>query len=59
MRNLRFIKNESLIHIMNFSIGSAFSKSPESAFSEGLRLFRVRFTGYTKLPNVPMLSMDK
>ena len=44
---------------MNFSIGFAFSKSPGSAFSEGLRPFRVRFTGYTKLPNVPMLSMDK
>ena len=33
---LEFVKNESLTHIMNFGIGSGFSKGPGSAFSEGL-----------------------
>ena len=28
--------SESLTHTVNFSIGSAFPKGPESAFSEGL-----------------------
>ena len=32
---LEFVKNESLTHKMNFGIGSAFSKIPVSAFSEG------------------------
>ena len=32
---LKFVKNESLTHAVNFGIGSAFSKSPVSAFSEG------------------------
>ena len=33
---LKFVKNESLSHTVNFGIGSAFSKGPGSAFSEGL-----------------------
>ena len=32
---LKFVKNESLTHTVNFGIGSAFSKGPGSAFSEG------------------------
>ena len=32
---LKFVKNESLTHAVNFGIGSAFSKSLGSAFSEG------------------------
>ena len=32
---LKFVKYESLTHIVNFGIGSAFSKGPGSAFSEG------------------------
>ena len=32
---LKFFKNESLTHIANFVVGSAFSKGPGSAFSEG------------------------
>ena len=32
---LKFVKNESLIQTVNFSIGSTFSKGPGSAFSEG------------------------
>ena len=34
--NLKFVKNESLTHIVNFSIGSTCSKCPGSTFSEGL-----------------------
>ena len=33
--NLEFIKNEFLTSIVNFSIGSVFSKAPGSTFSEG------------------------
>ena len=32
---LKFDKNESLTHIVNFGIESAFSKGPGYAFSEG------------------------
>ena len=32
---LKFVKYESLTHIVNFGVGSAFSKGPGSAFSEG------------------------
>ena len=32
---LNFVKKESLTHIVNFGIGSAFSKGPGSVFSEG------------------------
>ena len=32
---LKFVRYESLTHIVNFGIGSAFSKGPGSAFSEG------------------------
>ena len=32
---LEFVKNESLTHTINFGIGSAVSKDPMSAFSEG------------------------
>ena len=32
---LEFVKNEFLTHTLNFRIGSAFSKSVGSAFSEG------------------------
>ena len=32
---LKFVENESLTHTVNFSIGSAFSKGPGSALSEG------------------------
>ena len=32
---VEFVKNKSLIHTINFSVGSAFSKGPESAFLEG------------------------
>ena len=32
---LKFVKSESLFHTVNFGIGSAFSKGPQSAFSEG------------------------
>ena len=32
---LKFDKNESLTHIVNFGIESALSKGPGSAFSEG------------------------
>ena len=35
INTLKFVKNESLTHAVNFGIGSAFSKSPVSAFSEG------------------------
>ena len=31
---LKFVRNESLTHTVNFSIESAFSKGPGSAFSE-------------------------
>ena len=31
---LKFVKNESFTHIVNFGIGYAFSKGPGSAFSE-------------------------
>ena len=33
---LKFVMSESLTHTVNFGIGSAFPKGPESAFSEGL-----------------------
>ena len=33
---LEFAKNGSLIHTINFGIGSTFSEGPGSAFSEGL-----------------------
>ena len=32
---LEFVKNEFLIHTMNFGIGSVFCKGPRSDFSEG------------------------
>ena len=32
---LKLVKSGSLTHTVNFDIGSAFSKGPESAFSEG------------------------
>ena len=32
---LKFVKNESLTHIVNFGIGSALSKGLGPAFSEG------------------------
>ena len=32
---VKFVKIESLTHAVNFGIGSAFSKSPGSAFSDG------------------------
>ena len=32
---LKFVENEFLTHTVNFGIGSAFSKSPGSPFSEG------------------------
>ena len=32
---LEFINNEFLTHTVNFGTGSAFSKSPGSAFSQG------------------------
>ena len=32
---LKFVENEFLTHAVNFGIGSAFSKSPGSPFSEG------------------------
>lgn len=32
---LKFVKIESLTHAVNCGIGSAFSKSPGSAFSDG------------------------
>ena len=32
---LKFVKSEWLFHTVNFGIGSAFSKGPQSAFSEG------------------------
>ena len=32
---LKFVKNESLTHTVNFCIGSAFSKGQGSTFSEG------------------------
>ena len=32
---LKFVKSEWLFHTVNFGIGSAFSKDPESVFSEG------------------------
>ena len=32
---LKFVKNESLTHTVNFCIGSAFSKGLGSTFSEG------------------------
>ena len=35
VRTLKFDKNESLTHTVNFGIGSVFSKGPGSAFSEG------------------------
>ena len=35
MSTLKFVKNESLTHTVNFGVGSAFSKVPGSAFSEG------------------------
>ena len=31
---LKFVKNESLNHTVNFGIGSAFSKGPGTAFSQ-------------------------
>ena len=34
MSTLRFVIGESLIHTVNFGIGSTFSKGPGSAFSE-------------------------
>ena len=33
---LKFVKNESLPHTVNFGIGSTFSKGPGSAFSKDL-----------------------
>ena len=33
---LKFVISESLTHIVNFGIGSTFSKGPGSAFSKGL-----------------------
>ena len=33
---LKFVENEFLTHTVNLGIGSAFSKSPGSPFSEGL-----------------------
>ena len=32
---LRLVKNESLVHAVNFDTGSAFCKGPGSAFYEG------------------------
>ena len=32
---VKFVKNESLTHTVNFDMGSAFSKVPRSAFSKG------------------------
>ena len=32
---LEFVKNGLLTHIVNFGLGSAFSKGPGSAFSQG------------------------
>ena len=32
---LKFVKNGSLTHTVNFGLGSAFSTDPRSAFSEG------------------------
>ena len=34
MSTLEFVNNEFLNHLLNFGIGSAFSKGPGSAFSE-------------------------
>ena len=36
MNNLKFVKTEFLTQIVNFYIGSTFSKGPGSAFSEDL-----------------------
>ena len=36
INTLKFVIIESLTRTVNFGIGSAFSKGPESAFSEGL-----------------------
>ena len=46
INTLKFVKNESLTHTMNFGIGSAFSKGPRSVFSEGPGPVRVRFIKY-------------
>ena len=35
INTLEFVRNEFLTHTVNFGIGSAFYKSPGSAFSEG------------------------
>ena len=35
INTLEFLKNESLIHTVNFDLGSAFSKGRGSGFSEG------------------------
>ena len=32
---MKFVKNGSLTHTVNFGIGSTFSKGPGSVFSEG------------------------
>ena len=34
-KTIKFVKNESLTHTLNFGIASAFSKAPGSDFSEG------------------------
>ena len=37
IRTLKFVKNESLTHTVNFGIGSAFSKGPGSTFFDDPR----------------------
>ena len=52
---LKFVKNDSLTHTVNIGIGSAFSKSPGSAFSEGLGSVWVRFIKY--VPHTTLLVL--
>ena len=46
---LKFVKNESLTPTVSFGIGSAFSKVPRSAFSEGPGQVRVHFIKYAEM----------
>ena len=50
--SLKFVKNESLTHTVNFGTDSAFPKGLGSTFSEGLVQVRVRFIKYAFLFNV-------
>ena len=49
MRTLKFVKNESLTHAMNFGEGPAFPKGPGSLFTKVRIWVRVRFIKYGKM----------